>query len=502
MLGTQKLTGLLARAYRNTTSLGARLGLGKFAAGESGQIAIIFASMVVPVVILVGSAIDYGRAYHGRTTLQLALDSAVLAAGRAFDQTGDTAQASAAGETFFTAAIEDNGLDSTITRNEADSQGNVYMTAHSTIDTGFLSLMGIDELKVEVESKSLTSDTGGMDVELAVVMDVTGSMTPEYSSTGVDRMAVAKQAAVDLVNTLMPPSPQARSVKVSLIPFSSKVNVGEYAEDVTGVADEVTGTRTVRVRTTCAARFFGICIRYNYRDEEQTFTTYRMDCVVERMHTTGHAYDDAPPSDALFHAFTTEDPDATECTPQYPVVPLTDHRQTILDAVDALEGDGGTAGHLGLAWGWYTLSPLWNSVWPSNRVGAEFNREERLKALIIMTDGEFNTQYDANFNSATATNAPNGSSASQAATLCENMKAAGVEVFAVGVELSNNTAGNNARDLLEDCVSDPNNFFEEHYYDVANSLDSQNGLRNAFQAIANDIATATGTGNQRLRITR
>lgn len=501
MLGTKSMTGLIARAYRNTTALGARLGADKFAAAEGGQIALIFASMIVPVVILVGSALDYGRAYHDRTTIQLALDSAVLAAGRKFDETGDVAQAEAAGETFFTAAMESNGLTSTITQNTADGQGNVYMTAHSTVDTGFLRLLNLDQLKVEVQSKSLTSDSGGMDVELAVVFDVTGSMTPDMNPNGVDRMAVAKQAANDLLNTLMPPSPQARSVKVSLVPFSNMVNVGDYAEDVTGVADQSQETYTVQVQDEY------VCTRYRsngqcrngywtYRDEQRTRTVYRKNCVVERMATAGHAYDDAPPSDDHFHAFTTTNSSSTACTPQYPIVPLTDHRQTLIDAVADLEGGGGTAGHLGLAWGWYTLSPLWDAIWPSDRVGKEFNRDERLKALIIMTDGEFNTQYNSSFSS--SSNGANGSSESQADTLCENMKDAGVEVFAVGVELTSNSA----KDMLERCVSDPNNFFEEHYYDVANSLSSQSGLRNAFQAIANDIATATGTGNQRLRITR
>lgn len=492
MLGTKKLTGLIARAYRNTTALGARLGADRFAAEEGGQIALIFASMIVPVVILVGSAIDYGRAYHDRTTIQLALDSAVLAAGRKFDETGDTAQATAAGETFFTAALEENGLKGEITQNTADGLGNVYMTAHSTVDTGFLKLLNLDHLKVEVQSKSLTSDSGGMDVELAVVMDVTGSMTPDMNPNGVDRMAVAKQAANDLLNTLMPPSPQARSVKVSLVPFSAMVNVGDYAEAVTGVPDSYTETYTAYVedRSVCL-RWNGShtsCRQYGTKPEERTRTRYRKNCVTERVESAhGHGYDDAPPSEETFDAYTTTSSSSTSCTPQYPVVPLTDHRQTLIDAVDDLQGGGGTAGHLGLAWGWYTLSPLWDAIWPSDRVGKEFNREERLKALIIMTDGEFNTDYTSN-----------GSSESQADEICENMKTAGVEVFAVGVELTSNSA----KSMLQRCVSDPNNFFEEHYYDVANSLSSQSGLRNAFQSIANDIATATGTGNQRLRITR
>ena len=38
------------------------------------------------------------------------------------------------------------------------------------------------------------------------------------------------------------------------------------------------------------------------------------------------------------------------------------------------------------------VSPNFNSLWPSNTAGA-YNTADTLKAVIIMTDGEFNTPY-------------------------------------------------------------------------------------------------------------
>jgi Flp pilus assembly protein TadG len=467
---------------------------------EEGTVAIIFASMIVPVVILIGSAIDFSRAMNGRMTMQFALDSAVLAAGRAYDQTGDTGTATEVGAEFFNAAMQNAGINATITTNTADGQGNVVMAAKTEFDTSFLKLAGVDKLEIDTESQSLTSDEGGKDVELAIVFDVTGSMTD--NNLNVDRMAIAKEAANDLLTTMLPDGVQNQSVRISLVPFSSKVNAGDYAAAVTGVADQTNVTTPTQVYV-CTKNFFIWCVAGYWTTQNVTTTTYRQDCVVERLVASGHAYDDAPPSEAAFHAFTATNANSVSCVPVAPVVPLTDNRQTLEDAINDLEASGGTAGHLGLAWGWYTISQNWAEIWPSASDPEASAPQNRLKALIIMTDGEFNYHYNnsyqaVNEDSSGTPNAGNGSSASQASQICENMKDAGVEVFAVGVELSSNSA----RTMLENCVSEPNNLFEEHYYDVANSLSSQSGLRAAFQDIANNIATATGTGNQRLRLTR
>ena len=472
----------------------------KWCKEQEGTVALIFASMVVPVVILIGSAIDYSRAANGRMTIQFALDSAVLAAGRTYDQTGETGTATEVGAEYFNAAMEDSGIDATIVTNSADGSGNVVMAAKAEFETSFLKLAGLEQFDVEVKSQSLTSDKGGKDVELAIVFDVTGSMISNENN--VDRMAIAKEAANDLLETMLPDGVNDRSVRISLVPFSSKVNAGDYAAAVTGVADETSVTSPTQVYV-CTQQFHIWCTSGYWTTQNVTTTTYRQNCTVERLSSTGHAYDDAPPSTSPFHAFTSTNASSVNCVPVSPIVPLTDNRQTLADAVNDLEAEGGTAGHLGLAWGWYTISQNWAAIWPSASDPAANDTQNRLKALIIMTDGEFNYHYNnsyqsVNEDSSGSPSAGNGTSASQAAQLCTNMKSAGVEVFAVGVELSSNSA----RTMLENCVSDPNNFFEEHYYDVANSLNSQTGLRAAFQDIANNIATATGTGNQRLRLTQ
>ena len=54
--------------------------LTRFKTNDEGQIAVIVALALIPMMTAVGSAIDYSRASNSKTGLQAALDAAVLAA--------------------------------------------------------------------------------------------------------------------------------------------------------------------------------------------------------------------------------------------------------------------------------------------------------------------------------------------------------------------------------------------------------------------------------------
>ena len=64
--------------------------------------------------------------------------------------------------------------------------------------------------------------------------------------------------------------------------------------------------------------------------------------------------------------------------------------------VDGFDGRGSTAGQIGIAWGWYTLSPNWvrfgrrAQARPSS-LRRRANRSEEI--AVLMTDGDFNTNY-------------------------------------------------------------------------------------------------------------
>jgi hypothetical protein len=153
-------------------------------------------------------------------------------------------------------------------------------------------------------------------------------------------------------------------------------------------------------------------------------------------------------------------------------------------AINALVAVGSTAGHLGVAWGWYLVSPNFADLFSSMGQPGAYGNAELRKVVILMTDGEFNTAYcngviAKNSGSGSGSdsdhsncNAPNGNSLAQAQALCANMKTAGVILYTVGFDIAN---APNTTALLQSCATDAS-----HVYLPANGT----ALKDAFHDIA------------------
>ena len=154
-------------------------------------------------------------------------------------------------------------------------------------------------------------------------------------------------------------------------------------------------------------------------------------------------------------------------------------RQATLDRQDRrLGGKGGTAGQVGTAWAWYTLSPNWK-VAVAGLQPAAYGTANLRKIAILMTDGEYNTEYTSEgikTGSPGAGNTPaNGTSAVQAKALCKAMKKKpeiNIDIYTVGFEVGNNAS---AADVLSSCASEPGK-----YYDAKD----EDELKQAFRDIA------------------
>lgn len=215
------------------------------------------------------------------------------------------------------------------------------------------------------------------------------------------------------------------------------------------------------------------------------------ECVTERIGS--EAYTDASPASAYVGR---NYPSASENTcVSVGIQPLTSDRSTLKSIINSLEDGGSTAGHIGTAWGWYTVAPNFNSLWPSASAANDYDTLKTVKAVVLMTDGDFNTPYysgviakdslSGSYSSNSVRinqNASNGASASQALSLCTAMKAKGVTVYTVGFAITANSA---AATLLSNCASSS---------DKAYLANSGTALVAAFEAIGRDIT--------KLRITR
>ena len=222
------------------------------------------------------------------------------------------------------------------------------------------------------------------------------------------------------------------------------------------------------------------CTYYAFENENEDLATHMIsDCVTER--TGAQAYTDAAATSGA--RVGRHYPSMRGTCLESTIEPLSSSISSIKADIDSFSVSGSTAGQIGIAWGWYMVSPNFASLWPSGGAAA-YNTAETLKAVIIMTDGEFNAPYcngvtarGYNASSAASNNCDpdNGEPYGQSRALCDAMKAQGIMIYTVGFQID---AGGGAEDLLEYCATTSSGFY---------NAGSGDELSEAFNAIGRDI---------------
>lgn len=216
-------------------------------------------------------------------------------------------------------------------------------------------------------------------------------------------------------------------------------------------------------------------------------------CVTDR---TTNAYTDTAPSTTPL-GMHYKDTSGGDCISNQ-IVPLTSDKTVLHAAIGpdspsssrTLIAAGSTAGHIGLAWGWYMISPNFAYLWPTASKPKAYASTNLIKAVIFMTDGVFNTPYCSGVTASDAISgapgddnqinctSPNGSSKSQAETICTNIKTPANKtlLYVVGFDLGSDTTTLN---FLKSCATSDDYFFQ---------ADTGTDLTNAFKAIAQSLS--------------
>lgn len=121
----------------------------RFVASQSGNVAIIFALSLIPLVGVVGAAIDYTNLVRIKSEMQNAADSAVLAAAAA-DKNGGKKAA----REYYAGNTVKGGV-SHYDRSESDVNATFTVRATHKASLYFMHLFGIDKSIVSVEAKAV-----------------------------------------------------------------------------------------------------------------------------------------------------------------------------------------------------------------------------------------------------------------------------------------------------------------------------------------------------------
>lgn len=433
---------------------------------------VVFGLIAMVMMMLIGTAVDYGRWVDARRKTAEAMDAAVLAAGRSLQTNGgNKTEALAIARKYYAQAIKTRlkVFADTIDFEVTDDGTAVTAKGNAHIATPFMKLAGVPSLPLlnmtgteYSKSKLSVGENADKSLEIAMILDMSGSM-----ATGT-KLADLKAAANDLIDIVVWEDQSEYYSKLSIVPYATAVNVGAYAASVRGSYSSGTCTSPG-------------CQSYKFQNPYGQYNTFASSstCVSER--TGAQAFTDAAPSTAQVGK-NYPSPNNKCLSPA--ITPLSNNKTTLHNSVAALKAEGSTGGQIGVAWGWYTLSPNWNALWPAESRPAAYGAEDLEKFLILMTDGEYNSSYcngvisqdSLSGSGATADhikcNAPNGDSYVQAEKLCTKIKESGITVYTVGFQIVNSQR---AVDLLKHCATDSTS-----YYDASDG----EALRQSFHDIA------------------
>ena len=201
------------------TSLIRRLNkrLSAFRAARGGNVVITFALLLVPIMGLVGAAVDYSRANSDKAAMQAAVDSTALMLSKEL-ATLNSSQMSQKANDYFYALFTRTGVTGiAITPTLTTSGGSqLVVTGTGAVPTTIMKIMGFSSLTINVSS---TVRWGNTRVRLALVLDNTGSMS------SANKMTALKTAAKNLLTQLRNAASQNGDVYVSIVPFAKDVNV-------------------------------------------------------------------------------------------------------------------------------------------------------------------------------------------------------------------------------------------------------------------------------------
>ena len=425
----------------------------EFASDRRGSVAIIFALSVVVLMGAMGLAVDTSRYYNFTSHMQAALDAAALAGAKLIpDETQNDSDIATIVQTYYDNAMSNAGIRATsispLSITVDRSTSTVEAVGNATLPTLFTGISNGSSTQIVNRGSKVAFDI--KKIELSMVLDITGSMNNK------NKIGDLKLAANDVIDELYNASLSEDGVRIALAPYSASVNAGALAATVSAAPPS----------TACTVSQQG-----SQCDDSNGVAVDT--CVIERIGPAA-ATDDAPVgANKLPNAPTP--PPANYFCPSASVVPLLgkSNIKTLKGILGGYTAAGGTAGHIGTAWGWYLLSPDWASVLPAASAPKPYGDATVEKSMIIMTDGIFNTSYLTG--SLDATVQANESYA-QFDALCDGAKAKGIKVYTIGFDLSDPRALSE----LQNCASGASFFF-----DAKTGAD----LKAAFHAIAQKLNT-------------
>jgi Flp pilus assembly protein TadG len=423
----------------------------RFAAANQGNLAVIFAIALVPLISFIGAAIDYSRANRARSSMQSALDSTALMVSKDLSQgTITTSEVNTKAQAYFTALFTNTEAQSvqigaTYTA-DSGTGSTIQINGSGSITTDFMKVAGFPQLNFNTSS---TAAWGNVRMRVAMALDNTGSMAQD------GKIAALRTAASNLIDQLSALAKNQGDVYVSVVPFAKDVNVGASNFNQTWI--DWTDWNAAN----------GSCSKSSYTSQSACVTAGKTWTPANHNTWTGCVTDRTQPYDTqntapaianvatLFPADEYYENSQKYCKPGnnpplQQIAPLSYDWTSLKTMINAMQPTGGTNQPIGMAWAWQTLQ----QTAPMN-APAEDPNFSYSKAIILLSDG-LNTEdrWPAYGNGSTQFG---GQIDARQKILCDNIKAQGVTIYTIQVNTS--SPPDPTSSVLQYCASGPQNFY-------------------------------------------
>ena len=500
---------------------------------EDGAVFVFVAVCLLLLIVAVGIAVDLSRAQVVRSRLMSSIDAATLAAGAA-----PASQAHMIEEivhNYYRANMPEDymGLDipeTSLVITVEDEDGNVLdldslepgdevasirTQAEGLMDTTFMKIVGRETMAIGAEAKVQRFTSNAVTLEVAMVLDnscsMSGDVTPECDND-LSKINNLKTGVSNFVNILYEGENEDPNIKIAFIPFNQHVNQengtdsppsdiaamgGGRLSDANAVVPDSLGNGHNGIYsgdplndTYAANGQYGDMAIYCYNDtqivqgNQYNPPTYTQYC------QSGYS-----PAQQEGCAVRSETGNLYDCIPKYrrseleTITSFGSTRQQLLNRVNAMQPTGYTNTALGTQYAFWALDPSSDGYFQhaSSASPNDFDDEDTIKAIILMTDGanEVCSPYDEweplrpdamNQECLDVVDERN----ERQADLCEEIKDENVVIFSVAYEVNDQIQGLTQKEIFENCATVPEFYFE---------ADDGTALAEAFRAIAERLKT-------------
>ena len=357
-----------------------------FRSKEDGSLMIFGLYMFICMMIISGLAVDAMRAEYQRTKIQATTDRALLASASInqtlpaqeifddyFAKAGMTGQAPTA---TVVESLNYRKVSAAYAAGDEPKINTMFMSE------SFRSLMQVtpdDEAGGVNELATIASGIavdGVSDVEISLVLDVSGSMRG-------DKLIALKGAAAEFFETLLLSRPSEDTYSISIIPYSTQVNAGANLLSKYNATQE---------------HAYSNCVDFEGNDFDSVALS-----TTDELQRTGHFH---PWNNPYKYKDEQIRWNYRACPPiaERAILPLSGDINVLKDYVDDFEASGNTSTDVGMKWGAALLDPSARDV-VSSLVGDgdidsmfsgrpfSYTEINTTKVMVVMTDGANTSQY-------------------------------------------------------------------------------------------------------------